>query len=253
MTLRESLAGGAVPAVFVSLKDPALPIILKGAGFECLLIDREHGVMGVESAARLVAAARSVALPCITRVPSLTRDAIQDALESGASGVLVPMVESAAQAAQLAAWCRYPPQGSRGVHPLTPATGYGAVTLPAMLAQANRELVVCAQIETLAGLEQVEAIAATPGIDLLFLGPGDLAISMGVAFDDPAVEGAFERILAAAKVHGKAVGTFVLSPERGAQAVRQGARLIAMGVDIGLVQQAGRANTRAWRALISGA
>lgn len=253
MSLRESLASGAVPAVFVSLKDPALPIILKHAGFECLLIDREHGVMGVESAARLVAAARSVSLPCITRVPNLTRDSIQDALESGSSGVLVPMVESAAQAAQLAAWCRYPPLGTRGVHPLTPATGYGALSLPGMLAQANREVVVCAQIETVAGLDQVEAIAGTPGIDLLFLGPGDLAISMGVGFDDPAVEAAFERVLAAADAYGKAVGTFVLSAERGAQAVRQGARLIAMGVDIGLLQQAGRANTRAWRDQISGA
>ena len=242
-----------MPAIFVSLKDPAIPLILGRAGFECLVIDREHGVMGVETAAHLVASARSAGLHCITRVPGQTRDAIQDALEAGSHGVLVPMVETAAQAAQVAQWCRYPPRGSRGVHPLTPATGYGALSLPGMLAQANREVVVCAQIETVAGLDQVEAIAGTPGIDLLFLGPGDLAISMGVGFDDPAVEAAFERVLAAANAYGKAVGTFVLSAERGAQAVRQGARLIAMGVDIGLLQQAGGANTRAWRDQISGA
>lgn len=247
MSLRESLTQGAVAAIFVSLKDPALPLILAQSGFECLLIDREHGVMGVESAARLIASARCVALPCITRVPGLSRDAIQDALEAGSSGVLLPMVESADQAAQLVAWCRYPPQGSRGVHPLTPATGYGTLALPDLMARANRETVVCAQIETVAGLDQVQAIAATPGVDLLFFGPGDMALSMGVGFDDPSVEDAFERILDAAKAHGKAVGTFVLSAEQGARAVRQGARLIAMGVDIALLQQAGRMNTQAWR------
>ena len=237
-----------MPAIFVSLKDPAIPLILGRAGFECLVIDREHGVMGVEMAARLVASARSAGLHCITRVPAQTRDAIQDALEAGSHGVLVPMVETAAQAAQVAQWCRYPPRGSRGVHPLTPATGYGAVGLAQAIERANREVLVCVQIESVDGLNQVEAIAATDGVDLLFLGPGDLAISMGLRFDDPALEAAFDRIVSAARAHGKAMGTFVMDAQRSAHAVQRGANLVAMGVDIALLGQAGQSNIQTFRA-----
>lgn len=226
--------------MFVSLKDPAVPPILAQAGFECLVIDREHGVMGLETAASLIAAGRRAGQFCITRIPALTREAVQDALESGSHGVLAPKIETAQEAAKLAEWSRYPPLGSRGFHPLTPATNYGAIDLRAMKESVNGDILVGAQIETAAGLDNVEAIAATAGIDLLFLGPGDLALSMGVGFDDLALDAALKRVVACASAHGKLAGTFAARREKSEQAVAAGARLIALGIDISLLIQAGK-------------
>ena len=239
MTLKTTLAAGPMTATFASLKDPAVAGVLAQAGFGCIVIDREHAVMGVETAAGLIMASQRAGLSAITRIPELARAAVQDALEAGSDGILAPMVESAAQAKQLASWCRYPPEGTRGVHPLTPATGYGAIPMPQMFRAANQQVLVCAQIETAAGLEQAGAIAKTDGIDLLFFGPGDMAVSLGVGMDDPRLAEAFERVLAVAGKAGKLVGTFAMNAEGAHRAAAAGARLLVLGSDLALLKQPG--------------
>ena len=239
MTLKNALAAGPVTATFASLKDPAVAGVLAQAGFGCIVIDREHAVMGAETAAGLIMASQRAGLGAITRIPELARAAVQDALEAGSDGILAPMVESAEQAAQLASWCRYPPEGTRGVHPLTPATGYGAIPMPQMFRAANQQVLVCAQIETAAGLEQAGAIAETDGIDLLFFGPGDMAVSLGVGMDDPRLAEAFGGVLAVAGKAGKLVGTFAMDGEGAHRASTAGARLLVLGSDLALLKQAG--------------
>ena len=159
MTLKNALAAGPVTATFASLKDPAVAGVLAQAGFGCIVIDREHAVMGSETAAGLIMASQRAGLSAITRIPELARAAVQDALEAGSDGILAPMVESAAQAKQLASWCRYPPEGTRGVHPLTPATGYGAIPMPQMFRAAAIALTssqVCRQEPYKAGTEPAD-------------------------------------------------------------------------------------------------
>ena len=113
MTLKTTLAAGPMTATFASLKDPAVAGVLAQAGFGCIVIDREHAVMGVETAAGLIMASQRAGLSAITRIPELARAAVQDALEAGSDGILAPMVESAAQAKQLAKPCEEPTRAGR--------------------------------------------------------------------------------------------------------------------------------------------
>jgi 2-dehydro-3-deoxyglucarate aldolase/4-hydroxy-2-oxoheptanedioate aldolase len=144
-------------------------------------------------------------------------------LDLGALGVMVPMVETAQQARDLVEHGRYPPAGSRGVGVYYP-DDVEADGLPATLAKANRELLLIAQIETVAGVEAIDEIVAVEGIDMLWIGHFDLTTSLGApgAFNSPAHAAATERVLAAAKGRGLPVGTL-------ANDVADGRALLAAG------------------------
>jgi 4-hydroxy-2-oxoheptanedioate aldolase len=228
-------------ATFAALKDPATVGLLLSAGFEAVVVDREHGVMSAETAAALVTAAHAVGGFALVRVPAVERAAIQDALEAGADGILAPMVESAADAARLVSYCRYPPEGTRGFHPLTAGSGHGRLSAAALPAHANARLLVAAQVETAAGLAACAALAAVPGLDQLFLGPGDLALSLGLAPGAPQLAEAAAQISRHALQAGKSFGAFVPTGAAAAEAVRLGARLLVAGADVALLHGAARA------------
>ena len=229
-----------VRATFTALKDPAAVGLVLAAGFEAVVVDREHGVMSAETAAALVSAAHAAGGFALVRVPAVERGAVQDALESGADGILAPMVESAADAARLVAYCRYPPAGSRGFHPFTAASGHGRVPASELPAHANARLLVAAQVETAAGLAACAELAAVPGLDQLFLGPGDLALSLGAAPGSAQLTEAAARIARHALGAGKSFGAFVPSGAAAAEAVRLGARLLVAGADAALLHGAAR-------------
>ena len=150
-------------------------------------------------------------------------------------GIMVPMVETAAQAQTIAAACRYPPEGRRGA-----AFGFAhddyRADPAATIQRANAETVVIAQIETEHGLENVDAIAATPGIDVLWVGHFDLTNFLGIpgGFQDPAYLQALETVVAAARRHGKGLG-FMPADARWAQEYKgHGFNMLAVGTDHGL-------------------
>ncbi len=216
---------------WLSLPSPTVAEIMSGYGMDWILIDTEHGVAGYDLVEQLLRGMKGTPVTPLIRVAANDVALIKKALDRGAYGVLVPFVNNAAEAAAAVAACRYPPAGIRGVAG-TRASTYGA-TLPAYLQSWNEEVLVAVQIETRQAVEQAEAIAAVPGIDVLFLGPNDLSASLGIfqQFDHPEFKQAAANIVQAARKHGKAAGYMAFSPESALARIDDGFRFVAAGSD----------------------
>jgi 4-hydroxy-2-oxoheptanedioate aldolase len=226
------LAGDRLSGIFLQAPHPVVPELVGRLGADVLCIDAEHGAMGRETVHALVGATPVHAL---VRVAETSASAIGSALDAGAAGVLVPRVESAAAAAAAVSFARYPPQGKRGIGPAR-SNGYG-YGIPAALAHANEEVLVALQIETTAGLEELDAIAAVEGVDMIFVGPGDLSASLLLpgGLGDPALAGIVEAALARATAAGRARGVFALDEETGAAWLARGVEHVLVGSDLGFL------------------
>lgn len=238
LSISTSLAERPLLTTFVALHDPTVIGLLASAGLDGVVIDQEHGAMPVTVARTLVLAAHAAGRYALVRPPDVRRGSIQDALEAGADGLLAPMVETPEQARALVEWSHYPPEGSRGFHPLTGASSYGA--LPGGPAARNAALFVAAQIETARGLANLDAIAAVPGLDAIFLGPGDLSLSLGVAPDAPELGAALRALAAAAARNRIYAGTWVAGAQQAEVARTAGVRWLVAAGDGGLLLQAAR-------------
>ncbi|WP_371154254.1 HpcH/HpaI aldolase/citrate lyase family protein [Jannaschia sp. 2305UL9-9] len=222
--LQQQVRGGAVlRGLWQNLPGPEAAEIARNAGFDWLVIDGEHGAWApAEIRARLIAAPEAV-----VRVPVGETWILKQALDLGARTVLVPMVDTAEQAAEAVAACRYPPDGVRGVGAMVArAGGWGADG--GYLARANAEVSVWVQAESRAALTNLEAICATDGVDCVFIGPADLAWDMGLRPDDPAVMDAMRDAIRRIDAAGCAPGIFAADPETWIDA---GARVVCMGSD----------------------
>ena len=234
--LRDRLLSGAVlRGLWQNLPGPEAAEIARDAGFDWLMIDGEHGAWDpADIRARLIAAPEAA-----VRVPVNEAWVLKQALDLGARTVLVPMVDTAAQAAAAVAACRYPPEGVRGVGAMVArAGGWGAD--PDYLERANAEVSVWVQAESRAALANLDEICATPGVDCVFLGPADLAWDMGLRPTAPEVLAALETAIDCIAAAGKAPGIFASDPERW---VRAGARVVTLGSDA-MVLSAGLAALR---------
>ncbi|TPW30196.1 HpcH/HpaI aldolase family protein [Pararhizobium mangrovi] len=203
---RERIRGGEpFGGSFAAIPHPVAVEVLANAGLDVLCIDWEHAQIGRERIEDLLRAAGTT--PTLVRVPGHGAEAIAASLDAGAAGVLVPRVETAEDAHHAVAATRYPPLGARGAGPGR-AAGYG-YDIAAYIERANRSLALAVQVETRRGVENVEAIAAVEEVDLVFVGPGDLAVSLGVTPDDPApLEAAIARVIEVCRAAGKSVGIF---------------------------------------------
>lgn len=236
MQFRQSLRGVPIVGTFVSIGHPAVVEILGRSGFEAVCIDSEHAPFSAPGIEEMIRAADGVGVPALVRVSGIGPE-IGRALDSGAAGVLVPMVESAAQASAVVAAVRYPPAGVRGAGPGR-ASGWG-LDFAGYLGRADDEVAAIVQIETRAGLENVEAILAVPGLDMVFVGPGDLAVSLGVAGGSPEHTAAIRRIVDAALAAGVPAGMFCMTPEAVAQWSALGATFFLLAGDLALLAQGG--------------
>jgi 4-hydroxy-2-oxoheptanedioate aldolase len=227
--------------LWLSMADPYLAEVSATAGFDWLLIDGEHAPNDVRSIlAALQAVAPYRAHPVVRAVKGDTA-LIKQLLDIGAQTLLIPMVESAEQARQLVAATRYPPAGVRGV-----GSAVGRVSRWAARADyldvADSEVCLLVQAESVAALDNLEAICDVPGIDGVFIGPADLAASMGHRGDAghpevvAAIEDAYRRIVAS----GKAAGTLMLDDQSSRRALELGCTFVATGVDVLLYAAAAR-------------
>jgi 4-hydroxy-2-oxoheptanedioate aldolase len=201
-------SGKAVIGTFVAIPHPVAVEVAAASGLDFLCIDWEHAQIGRERIEDLIRASDLHQVPAMVRVPGHAPEAIAAVLDAGAAGVLVPRVSTAAQAAAAVQATRYPPAGARGVGPGR-AAAYG-YRIPDYLARANESLLLAIQVETAEGLANIEAIAAVEGVDLIFIGPGDLSVSidaMGPA-NAGKLNAAIETIASAARKAGKRVGIF---------------------------------------------
>ena len=206
---RSNIRGGKPAAgTFLAIPHPVAVEVTARAGFDFVCIDWEHSQIGRERLEDLVRAADVAGSPAIVRVPGHAPEPIAAALDSGASGVLVPRVSSAGEAKAAVAAVRYPPVGSRGAGPGR-ASRYG-YDIAGYIAGANASLLLAVQVETVAGVEDIDAIAAVEEVDLVFIGPGDLSVSLGAFGPDgkDKLEAAIMRVIDACRKAGKAVGIF---------------------------------------------
>jgi 2-keto-3-deoxy-L-rhamnonate aldolase RhmA len=209
-TLRERLNTGVAAGVGLTFATPQLVELCGRVGFHWALIDCEHGAFSAEGMEHAIVAADGVNLPVMVRPASDRPEAILSALDRGAAGVQVPHVATAAQADAIVRAVKFEPRGNRGLGTSVRAAGYGIdLDLAAYMADANRETIVCVQIEDREGLANVAEIAAVPGVDIVFVGPMDLSQALGYPGDlaRPEFRREVERAFDAAHAAGVMTGT----------------------------------------------
>lgn len=237
------LAGRNVAGAMVfEFFSPGLSAILANAGCRFVLYDMEHTGLGFETLKWLFASCRGLPIEPMVRVPRGEYTWLARALDLGARGVMIPMVESPEQAAAIVQACRYPPMGRRGAAFGFAHDDYTDGDVADKLQRANERTLVIAQIETERGLEHVEAIAAVDGVDVLWVGQFDLSNFMGIPaqFDDPRFDAALRHVAAVARSHGKAAG-FMATNRAWIERVRaMGYSMIAVGTDPALLGAAVR-------------
>jgi 2-keto-3-deoxy-L-rhamnonate aldolase RhmA len=201
-------------------------------GFEWFMIDTEHSPVNPETVAAMVSLLGDGGPAPLIRVGDVDQYLIKQALDAGAKGVLVPLVSTEAQAKAAVAFAKYPPDGVRGAAAAA-ASRYG-MELASYLRNANAETLVGVQIETKEALDHLDAIAEVSGVDILFVGPQDLTLSLGLLDDrrNPRVREAMRTVVEACEKHGKVPGTLVIDPEEKKVAVDLGFRFISLASDV---------------------
>jgi 2-keto-3-deoxy-L-rhamnonate aldolase RhmA len=253
--LKHKLARGEVACSMIvrMSRGPEVGAVAQAAGFDSLYIDLEHSPLGLETVAVLCHSAQAAGVTPLVRVPAIDGGLITRVLDAGALGIVAPHVTSAADAARLVACCRYPPLGNRSTSSTLPQLGYGkrpdAIETQADAhAAVDRETMVVAMIESGAGLDNVQEIAATDGIDILLVGAGDLSADLGCSgqLDDPALIAALDRVIDACRGAGKqaGVGGMAARPDLMALLVAKGARYLSLGTDTGFMVAGGAAAVR---------
>jgi 2-keto-3-deoxy-L-rhamnonate aldolase RhmA len=232
---REKLRDGVVAGTFLNLGSTAAVEIAAGAGFDWLLIDLEHGSGSLADLRGLLLACRGSHAAPIVRIRSVDPDTVKFVMDSGAAGIMFPFVSSVEEARRAVDYMKYPPQGNRGTAGIIRATDYGR-SWKQYFDEANAQGLVVVQMETPAAVEASADIAAIDGIDVLFVGPLDLSVSLGCPgdFRQPHFVRALEQVVASCRAHGKACG--ILSrPELVEQHKQLGFQFLALGSDSGAV------------------
>lgn len=222
---------------------PGLPAILERAGAEFCVFDMEHSGLSLETVRGLIRCCRGTSVVPLVRVPAHEYRYVAGALDAGAQGLMIPMVESAEQAREIVSWAKYPPVGRRGTafgiaH--DDYRGGSAADVVATMQRANDEGLLLFQIETVAGVEHVEEILAVDGVDVAWVGHGDLSVSMGLPyqFDHPAHLAALDRVAAAARAAGKVAGRMVTDIDTGRRLLERGYHMLAYGPETALLIRA---------------
>ena len=240
--VKRRLAAGqtAVGTMIFEFGTTGIARIAAAAGAQFIVFDMEHNGWSIETIRTLFATARASEIVPMVRVPAAEYHLLARPLDVGAMGLMVPMVESKEQAQRFADYSKYPPVGQRGAGFGMAHDDYRSGDIVEKMAHANRELLLIAQIETAAGVEHADEIAAVDGIDVLWVGHNDLSISLGIPgqLTNPRYLSAIERVRDACRAHNKAMGFMATSIASGKQLLEFGARCIAFGGDIHLYTQA---------------
>lgn len=215
-------------------RNPAIVKMAGDAGFDFVMLDLEHGDFTFNTVSDMALVGRSLGIGVLMRVPELSKAYVSRALDCGIDGIMVPMLETAEQARKLVDWARYAPQGKRGLATTGGMSGY---TSPAdtktFMTESNQRVLVIAQIETVPAVEAIDEIASVDGIDVLLIGPNDLAVSLGKPGEltSPEEDEAIAKVAEAAQRHGK-----VFAMHAGTEMLRRWAdrdmRMIMNSMDI---------------------
>ncbi len=249
--VKRTLAAGEVPigTMVCEFLTSNVPRLVRSAGADFVLYDLEHSGFGIERLRDLLPATNAAGVVPLVRVPDAVYDSISRALDLGALGVMTPACESAEEARMLVESARFPPQGKRGFGLLYEDV-WEPGGLPETLAKSNAETLLIVQIETAAGLNAVEEIAAVDGIDVLWIGQFDLTASLGIPgrFDTDVFRDAVTRIVAAARAGGKHVGMVCGTVDECRAMLARGLSMISYSFDTWLLEGALKAGIAELRA-----
>lgn len=238
LTFRDALAAASRPlfGVWACSGSALVAEICAGAGLDWMLVDLEHAPNGLESTLAQLQAVAAYPTTPVVRVPSGDAVTIKQVLDLGAESLLVPMVSSAAEARDVVAATRYPPLGRRGVGNALARSGRWN-RIDDYLATAADRVSVLVQIETVAGVEAAAEIAAVDGVDGVFVGPSDLAASVGLLGQQthPDVVAAVRRTFDAVRSTGTPVGVNAFDPDVATAYVESGASFVLVGADVALL------------------
>ena len=233
-------AGKRLIGCWSSLASPITTEILGLAGYDWILLDGEHSPNDITTLVPQLMALKDSASAPMVRPPWNDAVWMKRLLDAGFYNFIVPFVETAEQARAAVASTRYPPAGIRGVALATRQNRYG--TLPDFIAKINDSLTVIVQIESRAGMANLEAIAAVEGVDGIFIGPSDLAASLGHLGNTshPEVQSAIQELYKRIRATGKAAGTLALGEADARRYIEWGASFIAVASDQGLFRDAAK-------------
>lgn len=237
---KQQLRDGAPKmGLFVNSHSPTVAEQLAHSGYDWLLIDTQHGPMGSEQLSAMLAAVASGGAKSMVRVAGFhDRGGIQQALDLGADGVLVPYINTAEEARQAVSCARYPMDGTRSVY--FPQRSTNKAGLLGYVGNANKNIIVALQVETASCIDNIEEIAAVPGVDILFLGQNDLCMSMGLyvkyefphMYTSPELMGATDKLVAAANKNKVILGLFLFGTARVGEFLEKGFTFISVGNDL---------------------
>ena len=235
--LRQRLRDGEVVfgQMVLELFTSGIGPMLAAAGMEFVIYDMEHGRCDIGLLAEMIASCRGSRIVPMARVPDVHFAPLSRVLDMGARGVMVPRVETRAQAEDIVAQLKYAPAGRRGVALGIAHDLYRAGT-PEFFEQANDDTIVILLLETVKAFENLDEIISVPGVDIAWMGHYDLTVSMGIPaqFEHPRFLEAMDALVAACRRHGVAPGFLPATPESAAHWIRQGFRALSLGSDIGI-------------------
>ncbi len=236
-------AGEKAIGCHITTNDPQQTEILGDVGFDYFWIDTEHSVIEKYTLLQHLIAARATGMPCFVRIPWNDPVLAKPVLELGVQGMIFPMVDTAADAERAVASCLYPPDGVRGFGPRR-AIRYGLDPVDAYIADGSKRILKLIQIETRSAMENIDAIARVPGVDILVLGPMDLSGAFGKLgkLMDPEMQAIYREVAERAHAAGKPVlvshGNF--APENIRMWAEMGMDLITLGSEIGFIMHGAR-------------
>jgi 4-hydroxy-2-oxoheptanedioate aldolase len=232
-------AGTPKMGLFVNSHSPTVAEQLAHSGYDWLLIDTQHGPMGYEKLSAMLAGVASGGAKSIVRVGGYDdRPGIQQALDLGADGVLIPYINSAEEARQAVSCAKYPTVGTRSVY--FPQRSMDKAGLLGYAGNWNNEGIVALQVETASCIEQMAEIAAVPGVDILFLGQNDLCMSMGLfekykfpdMYTSPELDAATKKLIENARKNNVILGLFLFGTARVGEFLDKGFTFISVGNDL---------------------
>ncbi len=238
---RKLQAGETVLGTFVMEFDtPGIASILEQTGAEFVVYDMEHSGFGTDTVRRLMSYNRGLGIVPFVRVPDTRYHFMARALDAGAKGIMVPLVETGGQVREIVRSCKYAPLGERGTTAGVAHDDFSPGDLAEKMRQANAQTLVIVQIETEAGVDNIDEILSAEGIDVAWVGHNDLSVSMGIPgqVNHPRVVAAMERVAEACRGAGKTAGRLVPDVESARVWIDKGYRCLAYSNDIRLLQTA---------------
>lgn len=231
------------------MRIPAIARMLDAGGMDFMILDAEHGPFSYESLADIAAVAAGSRISCLSRIPEISRETIMKPLDVGMDGIIIPQIEEREQVRQVIEYAKYPPMGHRGVALRRGHSGYVAYPAKEYLEKANNHTIIAVQIESQAAVDHVEEIISVPGIDIAFVGPFDLSVSMGIPgeLEHADLHAAIHRVIEACKRCHVVAGLMQFNINSARKWINEGIRFMVYSSDVNMITDQAAEHVRALR------